>query len=234
VNETYWIEDFYGTYSLVATPDGGYALAGSRYFGPVYLIPLGAAELGETEDGGETTEEKNFKGNPSFSETPEKVYPAVNETAYSMGLWLVKTDAFGNTLWNHTYEGIMVTYAPSLVKTPDGGYAIASEGHLTSEMSHDVLLTKTDALGNIQWQQVYEKAAGTGGVKVHSLIKSSDGGYALAGETTPAATNYDFWLVKTDEFGVVPEYTSWVAPSLVLAAAVPILFYRKRLLRRCS
>jgi hypothetical protein len=44
----------------------------------------------------------------------------------------------------------------------------------------------------------------------------------------------DFWLVKTDENGVVPEYSSLIAPSLILATAAPILFYRKKMLKAHS
>ena len=38
-------------------------------------------------------------------------------------------------------------------------------------------------------------------------------------------------IVKVDENSIVPEYTSWLTLSLVLILALPIIFYKKKLLR---
>jgi hypothetical protein len=80
------------------------------------------------------------------------------------------------------------------------------------------------------WSQTY---GGTGNDMAHSLVATSDGGYAIAG-TTSGAGSLDFWLVKTDEFGMVPEYSSWRIPSLMLTATAFILINKKRLLRKRS
>ena len=41
-------------------------------------------------------------------------------------IWLIKTDATGNMLWNKTYGGTGTEQANAMVQTSDGGYAIFS------------------------------------------------------------------------------------------------------------
>ncbi len=80
------------------------------------------------------------------------------------------------------------------------------------------------------WSRTY---GGAGSELAYSLIATSDGGYAIAGYTTSfGAGSYDFWLVKTDENGIVPEYSSWLIPALVLTATAFIIINKKKLLHK--
>jgi hypothetical protein len=224
VNETYSFLDFSGTYSLIATADGGYALSGWRYLGPVWILPpIFEPQLSLRVD------ERNWPAKTCSVELSEEISSALDETPVSWGLLLVKTDALGNTQWNRTYEGISVNSAPSLVATSDGGFVVASEGYIDSDGYRVVLLTKTDGFGNIQWRQTYERAGAS--VKANSLIATADGGFAIAGETVPGFSRYDAWVVKTDEVGVVPESFSLIVFSAVLIVAMPILLHKRKLLR---
>ena len=59
-------------------------------------------------------------------------------------------------------------------------------------------LIKIDMYGNKEWVQKYEEG------RFFSLVETSDGGFALAGDTNSFdAADYDFWLVKTNAFGKV-------------------------------
>jgi hypothetical protein len=69
------------------------------------------------------------------------------------------------------------------------------------------------------WNQTY------GGGTAYSVVATSDGGYAIAG------TDNNFWLIKTDETGFVPEYSSWLLPLLLLVAALVILVNKKKLFK---
>jgi hypothetical protein len=111
--------------------------------------------------------------------------------------WLVKTDGDGNMQWSRTYGGTGYDYAYSVVQTTDGGYAIAGtiEG---SGSDYNFWLVKTDSLGNMQWNAVY---GGSRSDDAYSVIQTSDGGYALAGETWISSSRCAFWLVKTDSSG---------------------------------
>ncbi len=53
----------------------------------------------------------------------------------------------------------------------------------------------------MQWNQTY---GGTDDDEAYSLVQTSDGGYALAGDTSSfGADEYDLWLIKTDSAGNV-------------------------------
>jgi hypothetical protein len=94
---------------------------------------------------------------------------------------------------------------------------------------------------SLTWSQTY---GGTEWDWAGSVIATSDGGYAVAGAWNGmqyeevigylGGFNADFWLVKTDEFGVVPEYSSRVIPVLVVTAALFILINKKKLLHTRS
>lgn len=113
--------------------------------------------------------------------------------------WLVKTDEFGNMEWNQTYGGIDADLAFSLVETSDGGYAIAGKTYSFGAEGSDFWLVKTDEFGNIEWSERY---GGPGEDSGHSLVETSDGGFAIAGLTySYGAGASDFWLVKTDRYG---------------------------------
>jgi hypothetical protein len=115
--------------------------------------------------------------------------------------WLVKTDANGNALWNKTYGGTSDDVAYSVFQTSDEGYVLAGYTVSFGAGSSDFWLVKTNPSGNVQWSKTY---GGTGADIAYFVIQTSDGGYALAGNTKSfGAGQEDFWLVKTDSAGSV-------------------------------
>jgi hypothetical protein len=202
VNQTFTI-DYYATYSIVATTDGGYALAGYRVNITGEIIDL---SLGSFSEGGTLEKrifkEADFEQTHSLVEAPDEVHPAANETIPPVEEFLlIKTDAFGNMVWNKTYEGAVSHFPCRLVSTSNEGYAMAGT---TRSGNDDFWLAKIDSSGNIQWNQTY---GGTKGEEMHSLITTSDGGYALAGSTNSFGVDWtDFWLIKTDANGTVSAY----------------------------
>ena len=153
----------------------------------------------------------------------------------------MKTDALGNMQWNKTYGGTGADWAASLVETPDGGYAIAGTFNCTMFIvsgSGDYWLVKTDALGNMDWSRTY---GGEGAEATSCLIEAPDGGYVIAG-SGPSSDHksFDFWLVKTDEFGFSSESSLWLpslillltGASLVVASILSILIKQRKLRKR--
>jgi len=242
--------------SLVETPDGGYVIAGTFNYtavtegwggGDFWLIKTDTlGNMGWSRTYGGTGNDEAY----SLVATSDGGYAiagAWNSTGpFWSGYtdyWLVKTDALGNMQWNKTYGGTGgAEVARSLVATSDGGYAIAGTYDYTGAWGMDYLddddfwLVKTDSLGDMNWSRTY-----SGGKADHaySLVATSDGGYAIAGTYDYAMDIFysnrgDFWLVKTDENGVLPEYSSLLVPALVLTATAFILINKKRRPPTCS
>jgi subtilisin family serine protease len=113
-------------------------------------------------------------------------------------MWLVRTDAGGNHLWNKTYEGGWNSGGNSLVKTFDNGFALT--GSLPSSVgSGDVGLIRTDSNGTEVWRKIYQGGPGTAGDVGNAIIQTSDEGFALLGYTNPDIQGVwnEMWLIKT-------------------------------------
>jgi hypothetical protein len=102
-------------------------------------------------------------------------------------------------MWSKTFGGADYDQAYSLVKTQDGGYAIACNTWSFGAGDADFWLIKTDGSGNMEWNETY---GGAGYDSASSLVRTSDEGFALAGQTESFGAGLgDFLLVKTDEIG---------------------------------
>jgi hypothetical protein len=191
-------------YGIIQTSDGGYSLVGATN-------TIGAGE----SDG--WMAKVSSTGTLEWYQTygaaqNDAVYSVVQASdggyalsgdsdSYGSGqtnLWLIKTDANGTAQWNQTYGGANNYVASNLIKTTDGGYALA--GTVQTGSGNQYVLLKTDSSGTEQWTKTY-----SGTVTSDNLygIQTSDGGYALTGVTdaaNPAQTKA--MLVKTDAAGV--------------------------------
>jgi len=233
-NQTYGGRGIDSAYSLVETSDGGYAIAGetssfgseSPEFWLVKTDSYGNVEWNQTYGGAPSTMSTTY----SLVETSDGGYAMAGSIAtpywvayyvdYLYDFWLIKTDQYGNVEWNQTYNRAERDVARSLVETSDGGYALA--GYTESfGGSADFWLVKTDAHGNMEWNQTY---GGTAEELAYSLVETSDGGYAIAG-----TTNDDCWLAKTDEHGVIPEFPSWTIMPLLLVVTLVAILSKQRL-----
>jgi hypothetical protein len=204
--EQRWERNYGGTgddygYSVQQTTDGGYIVAGTtRSFGSagqVYLIKTNAS--------GDTLWTKTYGGasddiGRSVRQTSDGGYIVAGYTE-SFGndeqVYLIKTNAFGNTLWTRTYGGASADRAFSVQQTSDGGYAVAG---YTASFGHggvDIYLIKTNASGDTLWTRAIGEARNDYG---YSVQQTMDGGYVVAG------LSYSFvqpqvYLIKTNASG---------------------------------
>jgi hypothetical protein len=111
--------------------------------------------------------------------------------------FIVKLDSSGNMQWNKSYTQVNF-YAVKL--TQDGGYAFL--GYSFSGDAMGYLLLKTDKNGNMQWKRLFSD------VHFASMDITRDSGYILAG-----SKKGDFWLSKTNSFGIL----EWIRTSKVEA-----------------
>jgi hypothetical protein len=114
-------------------------------------------------------------------------------------VYVVKLDANGNLQWTKTIGGESDDWGKSLIQTPDGGYAITGYTRSFGVGDWDVYVVKLDAHGNLQWTKTISGESDDWGL---SLIQTSDGGYAIAGDTKSfGAGGYDVYVVKLDANG---------------------------------
>jgi hypothetical protein len=114
-------------------------------------------------------------------------------------VYLIKTDASGDTLWTRTYGGTSDDYGWSVQLTSDGGYIIAGYSSSFGAGDYDVYLIRTSPSGDSLWTRTY---GGTSLDKGYSVQQTSDGGYIVVGYTKSyGAGDVDAYLVKTDSSG---------------------------------
>ena len=205
-----WQKTYGGTntdygYSVVQTSDGGFIIAGYTYsFGAggsdVYLV--------KTDANGNQIWQKTYGGtNNDFGEAVVQTSDggfAIAGITESFGagardVYLVKTDASGNLVWQKTYGGTSYDYGGSVVQTSDGGFIIAGYTNSFGAGGTDVFLVKTDVSGNLVWQKTY---GGTNYDYGYCVVRTSDSGFVVAGYTNSfGAGDSDVYLVKTDASG---------------------------------
>lgn len=141
-----------------------------------------------------------------------------NKTENSNGIedyWIVKTDALGNIQWQNTIGGNGTDKLYSIDQTLDGGYILGgmSDSDISGDKTEnnmgvlDYWIVKTDAMGNIQWQNTI---GGMHNDQLYSIEQTSDKGYILGGlswsditgdKTEGISGSCDYWIIKTDSLG---------------------------------
>lgn len=121
---------------------------------------------------------------------------------YGMGssdLWLLRTNGTGHPIWNQSYGGTEWDECFDLVECNDGGFAIAGETLSFGNGGTDVILVKTDILGNEVWMKTF---GGPEDDKGSSIVRCNDGGYAISATTYSfGAGSSDMWFIRTDRHG---------------------------------
>jgi parallel beta-helix repeat protein len=196
--------DEYGR-SFVQTSDGGYALAGwTNSFG------AGGYDywLVKTDVNGSQQWAKTYGGSSddmgySMVQTSDGGYAMSGYTeSFGAGCYLlIKTDSTGNQMWAKTYGRTIRAHPSSMIQTSDGGFAIS--GYTTTGVGDlNLWMTKTDALGNQEWNLTL---GGVDSDNARCVIQTDDNGYALSGDTSLGAGSSDFWLVK-----LASEHKTWI------------------------
>ncbi len=195
-------------YSVQQTSDGEYIIAGStESFGAggedAWLIKADA-------DGNEVWN-KTFGGSRSdwarsAQQTSDGGYIATgsmysyNAAHLSQMVWLIKTDANGNEVWNKIFGGPRDDWGNFVQQTSDSGYIITGATKSYGEGGKNALwLIKTDAGGNEAWDRTFSGPRGAIG---YSVQQTRDGGYIVAGSKIPyGGGTGEIWLIKTDADG---------------------------------
>ena len=189
--------------SIQQTQDGGYIIAGyTESIGAgardVYLIKMDSTGgvLWERAYGG-SSDDMGL----SAQVTLDGGYVIAGRTeSFGVGggdTYWMKTDSFGNVVWEKTYGGVSDDCGSSIQQTRDGGYIIAGYTGSFGAGGHDVYLIRTDSLGNVVWDRTYGSSSNDVGLSVE---QTADHGFIIAGWTESFGVGgSDVYLVKTDE-----------------------------------
>jgi hypothetical protein len=211
--DTLWTRTYGGTngdysYYIEQTADDGYIIVGlTTSFGAggndLYLL--------KTDINGDTLWTRAHGGiddecGQCVRQTADGGYIVVGYTksfganpGHHYDVWLLKTDANGDTLWTRTYGGSMSDEGWYIQETTDGEYIIAGMTASFGAGWGDFYLLKTDANGDTLWTRAY---GGWDYDYARCVQQTADGGYIMGGAgMSDGAGPYDVYLVRTDPNG---------------------------------
>ena len=207
--QTQKFQKVYGGYSydygndLIQTADSGYLLLCTSnsfsYSSDIYLLKVdqeGNYEWQRTYGGNE------IEGACKIKFTQDgNIAMAGHTSSYlntSYDFYLVKANMNGDTLWTKHYGTSEWDFANSMDTCADGGFIMAGKTYDTGNAFSDILIVKTDADGNEQWQKK------VGGIKddIANSILTLDDGYLICGTTESIGAGLkDIYIVKIDLSG---------------------------------
>ncbi len=199
-----------GSGSVRVTSDGGFIIGGStrqedRYYNDAELIKLD--RYGQMEW-------RQVYGIEDWSESFGETIPTADGGYIAVGskehsemhlppdIWIVKTDATGEAVWEFEFGDNENDGAGHVLQTADGGYLVSgSYQHDSAQrQDSDALLIKLNADGSLAWEKKY---GGTGGGEgAGTLLQTADGGFLFCGSTSSyGAGEWDVYLVKVSAVG---------------------------------
>lgn len=201
----FWDGAFYGKTAIPAV-GGGYLLAGeSRVDGSEGSAQGAALVLNEPVNGTTSARWAYLYGTDGTYDSFSDAVADSNGYVFAGGskvfnppetdAWLLHTDSSGygdyTNYWQRTYPGAAGQYADqfnAVVRTSDGGFALAGTtgSYHPDNVTSDAYLIRTDASGTTTGSGAYD---GTVPKTAESIRQTSDGGYILAGSTTPAGSS---------------------------------------------
>ncbi len=81
-------------------------------------------------------------------------------------VYLVKTDASGNVVWQRNFGGAGHDCGYCVRQTPDGGYIVVGDTNSSGAGGYDMYLIKTSASGSKQWEKTFGGAGNDYGSSV--------------------------------------------------------------------
>ena len=138
----------------------------------------------QTDDGGYIFAGGSYSFGPGFSD-----------------VWIIKTDSYGNVVWNNTYGGLQNESCYCIQKTSDDCYVVAGKTKVADPDDYNAFLMKIDDNGNSLWQKTYGDEKFDAGWWVEPTV---DEGFILVGITeSKGLGNGDIWVIKTDVDGEI-------------------------------
>ena len=213
--------------SIIQTSDGGYVACGGLKYN-ICGAPETLGHLTKIDNSGgvlwhqihgdyQNVSWAEFK---DIQQTSDGGYIITGEiTNNNHNVWLIKVSSYGYFEWEENFNGLSYeeSEGQSIDKTSDGGYIITGS-RTDDDFYCNVLLTKTDGQGNLEWEKTFgDWAYG------YAVQQTSDGGYIISGETMYNGIN-ETYLIKTNSQGNVTSiFNITINPNRKLEKTVDIL-----------
>ena len=188
--------------SIYQTSDGGYIVCGYTESPPaatrdIWIFKVNS--LGDT-----ILWQKHYGGSLNDSaydcqQTSDGGYIVLGETrsfgAGNNDFLVLRLNSAGEIVWQKTYGGAgdEFVFPHSLQQTTDGGFIFTGATASFGTYRYAWII-KIDATGTITWQKTY--GGGSLNYEGHSIQKTADGGYVVAG-----FVDNDFWIAKLTSDG---------------------------------
>ena len=104
-----------------------------------------------------------------------------------------------DTAWTKTYHRGSDDDCKWIEETSDSGFVMIGLSHFSGNSWSDILLIKTNELGDILWTHTYGDSII--GQEVFCVKEDFDGGFVIAGIKHLTSTLRKAWIIKTDSIG---------------------------------
>lgn len=183
--------------AIVVAPGGGFIVGGLYYSDPSGKYGY----LAKLSDSGDLVWSKTYVGTSveSIAMTRDGGFVLGGLVNSNAGL-LIRTDADGNELWRKSFGATgeaRVFY--SVIEASDLGIVAAGSRYPVPQAG--MFVVKTDSVGTLLWEKTI---GGSTETRAWAIGETSDGGYAIAGETQlPYPVSGEAYVVKTSSSGTV-------------------------------
>jgi hypothetical protein len=200
--DTLWTKSYSSGLSIAGwaldnTMDGGYAILGWDLAtnGNQNIKIIKTDSLGNTS-WSKSYDHSSWDEGYFIQETSDSGYIIVG-TADS-DIWLLKTDYKGDTLWTKTFGGVGFEGSQCVQETSDGGFILTGYANPpVSNNPNDLLLLKTNSIGDILWTKLYGDINDEEGTFV---IETSNKELLIVGNKKVNGS-LDIWVLKTNALG---------------------------------
>ncbi len=121
---------------------------------------------------------------------------AESEISGGRDLWIAKTDAEGEKVWETALGGPGDDGGWSALEAEGGGFIVLGYTESQGRGDQDIWLLKLDSQGERLWEKTF---GGAGFDLGRSIVSTKDGGWAMAGWTqSQGSGGEDLWLLKTE------------------------------------
>ncbi|MBU0507228.1 T9SS type A sorting domain-containing protein [bacterium] len=125
-----------------------------------------------------------------------------NTNSFGVGaqdIWLIRTDANGDSLWTRTFGGSNPEQTRSAGQTTDGGIYVAGWTESYGAGTEDFWLVRMSANGDSLWSRTF---GGASNERCFTSLIGTDGNFYMAGDARSfSAGDKDVWLVAASPDG---------------------------------